>query len=69
MSDTHLPRDESGRFVPLDCPVPNCGGRLVYQGYRSWECDGLIDPDDPTKELEPCVFDHIDGQRYLPHHR
>jgi len=62
-----MPRDENGRFVTLACPVKNCGGKLVYQGSRTWECDGLIDPDDPNKEPEACGFDHIDGLEYLPH--
>ena len=44
-----MPRDENGRFVPLACPVPTCGGTLRYQGHRSWECDGLVDPENPNR--------------------
>jgi len=68
------PRDDKGHFVPLDCPDPNCSaGRLVYEPSHShfgmtpiWRCDGLVDPGDPSKELEACGFSHIDGDPYDP---
>lgn len=63
-----MPRDENGRFVPLACPVPTCDGTLRYQGHRSWECDGLVDPENTNRELQACTFDHLDGHHYLPHH-
>lgn len=60
---THsAPRDASGRFVPKECPV--CGGTLEYEGHGVWACDGLVDPEDPSKELECCPFDHFDGEIY-----
>lgn len=61
------PYDDRGRFVPLKCRNPACDGKLVYMGHRSWECDGLIDPGDPNKELECCSgWDHIDGDPVWP---
>ena len=59
------PYDDQGRFVPLACRNPECTGTLVYQGHGSWECDGLVDPNDPSKELE-CYsgWDHQDGEYY-----
>jgi hypothetical protein len=69
------PRDNKGHFVPLDCLDANCSaGRLVYEPKRYpgqpivhvWRCDGLLDPNDPSKELEACPFSHIDGESYQP---
>ena len=59
-----LPRDDKGRFVPLDCP--NCGcGRLRLEDTRGvWECDGLMDPEDPSKELEVCTYAHFDRDQW-----
>lgn len=61
------PYDWKGRFIPLACPVPSCGGRLLHEGDGIWECDGLIDPDDPNKELEVCTYSHRDGDPW-PYH-
>lgn len=45
---TSAPRDETGRFAPIDCPDQNCDGELSYApedcgGYRTehWHCNGL----------------------------
>lgn len=74
MASNHIgPRNDRGRFVPLDCPDPNCGaGRLVYEPEHYalggtvpvWRCDGLVDPCDTSKELQACEFTHIDGNPY-----
>lgn len=59
------PYDDHGRFVLLKCRNPECVGRLVHMGDGWWECDGLVDPDDPSKELECCCgFDHYNGDPY-----
>lgn len=59
----NAPYDDKGRFVPLNCPLPECGsGTLRYQGNGVWECDGLIDPDHPDKPLEACWYFHRDGK-------
>ena len=56
------PYDDKGHFVPTECPDPNCTpGRLVYEGNGYWRCDGLVDPNDPSKELEACDRSHRDG--------
>jgi hypothetical protein len=57
-----LPYDERGRKVSTACPNPDCSGTLQHQGYGFWTCDGLIDPNDPDKELETCEFTHQDGE-------
>ena len=45
------PRDEKGRVVSVNCPDPNCGGRLVHEisparygspAQHQWYCDGLM---------------------------
>jgi hypothetical protein len=54
------PRDNHGRFVPTACEL--CGdGSLKHQGSGHWTCDGLIDPEDPNKELQACPGHHFDG--------
>lgn len=58
------PYDENGRQVPCICPNPDCSGYLQYQGNSLWTCDGLVDPNDLNKELQPCDFSHTDGQPY-----
>lgn len=61
------PYDERGRFVPLACPHLGCDGKLVrevHHGWACWRCDGLIDPDDVSKPLDACEFQHVDGERY-----
>ena len=63
------PRDDKGRFVPLDCPNPLCSGRLQQDhefGREVWTCDGLVDPEDDNKELEACTFAHVPGDPYQP---
>lgn len=71
------PRDNSGRFVPLGCPVcdngklefveekwlgdPNAERGFFFQG---WRCHGLLDPENVSAELQPCWFTHKDGESY-----
>ena len=58
-----LPHDDKGQFVPLACPLPECGGGMLrHQGGGEWECDGLIDPGHPDKPLEACWYFHLDGK-------
>lgn len=57
-----LPYDNRGRFVPLACRNPDCGnGTLRLEENGMWECDGLMAPNDPSKELEVCTYSHFDG--------
>ncbi len=38
------PRNEKGRFLPVLCDDPNCGGALQldsFFGRPVWSCDGL----------------------------
>ena len=58
------PYDERGRMVSGNCPNLDCGGTLQDAGDGNWECDGLVDPGDPNKELEACAFSHQDGTPY-----
>jgi hypothetical protein len=59
------PYDDRGRFVPLACRNPECIGTLKHEGDGWWECDGLVDPGDPSKELQVCSgFDHYNGDAY-----
>lgn len=63
------PYDNKGHKVPFDCPNPNCSGRLQPETTSAecktiWRCDGLVDPNDPRKELEACEFTHTDGDLY-----
>lgn len=62
------PRDDKGRFVPLNCPVCGCGTlRLeVERGASCWRCDGLLDPENDLAPLEACYFTHFDGDHYSP---
>ena len=64
------PRDNKGRLVPINCPDPNCSaGRLRFESYIGaqalWCCDGLVAPEDPSRELECCPYSHIDGESAL----
>lgn len=55
-----FPRDAIGRAISKDCP--KCGyGKLEYAGNGFWTCNGLMDPENPQKELEACDFVHEDG--------
>ena len=54
------PRDNKGRFVPRACPICD-NGHLQPDGDGYWRCDGLLDPEDENKELEPCLYTHHDG--------
>jgi len=58
-----------GRFISNKCPDPNCDGVLQHRqnkyGENRWECDGLVDPNDITKELQPCLVDVVDGELRL----
>jgi hypothetical protein len=58
------PYDERGKKVSRACPNPDCYGTLQDMGNGNWECDGLVDPNDPNKELEACTFTHQDGEPY-----
>jgi len=58
------PYDESGRIVSVNCPNQDCCGTLQYVGGGSWECDGLVDPGDPNKDLDACAFSHQNGEPY-----
>lgn len=63
-----MPRDDKGKFVPLDCPRLNCGGGILrHEGdalFSYWQCDSLAAPENDDHELYPCDFVHIDGQPY-----
>lgn len=62
-----MPRDHMGRFVPAECPLPECGcGTLRNDGRGVWRCDGLADPECDDQELVACTFTHIDGEPYKP---
>lgn len=62
MTDQSPPRDHHGRFIPVKCPDPNCGaGKLIYEGDGIWECDGLLDPENPNREFDACPYAHRDG--------
>lgn len=61
------PYDDRGRFVPLACRNPACGYgmlRLEDDAHGIWECDGLADPGDPSKELGVCTYSHFDGEAW-----
>lgn len=63
------PYDDKGHFVSRECPNPDCDGTLQYEvdpltKVGIWRCDGLVDPNDPNKELEACDFSHTDGEPY-----
>jgi len=65
------PYDEKGRKVSRECPNPDCCGTLQFEedrltGYKVWRCDGLVDPNNPNIELQPCWFSHNDGEPYNP---
>ena len=56
------PRDERGRFVSRDCPLPECGyGTLQHEGDGFWACDGLADPGNGGELIE-CPHSHWDGE-------
>ncbi len=53
-----LPRDsDSGQYLKVSCPDPNCGGSLIPGQNRFgdpiWHCDGLTHRDD-TSPLIAC---------------
>ena len=48
------PRDDQGRFIPLACDDPDCDGRLMRE-QDGWRCNGLVDPNNPNKELQACA--------------
>lgn len=63
------PRDNKSHFIPLYCPNPLCGGRLQHNrmyDQEIWTCDGLVDPEDVNKELQPCEVSHVPGSPYQP---
>ncbi len=53
-------RDESGRFIKLECPI--CREPLQHEPHTrytdEWICTGLIDPEDVSKELQPCTYSY-----------
>jgi hypothetical protein len=57
------PRDDKGRFVPVDCPECDCG-TLRHESDGLWRCDGLVDPGKTHIELQACEFSHQDGKPY-----
>lgn len=69
MTRPQQPRDDKGQFVPLECPDPDCGGRLRYVVrqpwcYMMWLCDGLVGRG--VEPLEACTFMHEPGEPYDP---
>ena len=56
------PYDLRGQFVPRQCPVDGCDGTLRPDGPNHWACDGLLDPNDENKELQPCRYSHHNGE-------
>lgn len=69
------PYDDRGRRVSKACPNPDCDGTLQPESVRDlqsgkligktlWRCNGLVDPNDPDKELQACEFSHMDGDPY-----
>lgn len=63
------PYDEKGRKVSRLCPNLDCDGTLQPEidpltNKTRWCCDGLVDPNDTNKELEACMFSHVDGEPY-----
>lgn len=59
------PRDDKGHFVPVACPLPECGnGDLEYQGNGVWQCNGLADPGSSAMPLVECRHTHIDGDPF-----
>ena len=57
------PRDDKGRYVSRECPMPNCGGgTLHYEGDGTWRCDGLAEPERADQELFACPYVHFDGE-------
>lgn len=53
------PRTNNGKFVSTRCPMRDCDGTLKPEGNGVFMCNGLLDPGDPSKELEPCFYTHI----------
>lgn len=64
-SIVRFPRDGNGRRVSRICPVCDCGV-LQYEGDGIWRCDGLVDHENPEKELEACTFTHENGKPIQP---
>ena len=57
---TPAPRLRNGQFLSRECP--RCGnGTLQRAADNDWRCDGLLDPDDPDKELIACEYGVYDG--------
>lgn len=59
-------RDDRGRFLPVNCPDPNCGGQTVSDFREAWvggpqhpiaRCDGLTHLDDDSP-LFACKREH-----------
>ena len=50
-----LPRDhETGQFISRRCPECDDGMLQYEDGW--WRCDGLIDPENTTQPLQPCMY-------------
>ena len=58
-----IPRDDKGRIISRRCSNPECDGILHYEGEGVWVCDGLLDPNDPAKELEACMNTHFNNEQ------
>lgn len=56
MTAERLRDRETGRFIKTECPDLNCDGHLEYEGDYFSRCNGLVDPNDETKELQACEY-------------
>jgi len=52
-----LPRGIDGRFISRKCPICKNGIlQLEYDRWGNyWMCDGLLDPENVNKQLQPCL--------------
>ena len=55
----------NGKFISNKCPDRNCEGTLQHVSDTVWECDGLIDPESTTQELQPCCVSVVDGKLFV----
>lgn len=70
MKISERPRDSRGHFVSMRCPMSACDGHLQAEEDRVlgtvWRCDGLIDPENPAVELQPCPYVHDPARGVQP---